>query len=159
MIPPAPRRYSGVVAPTRHRYDEVSAGAVVVRRQGDDWEVCLIRVGDAWSLPKGNLDAAETPEAAALREVAEETGLPMSQLRVIGPLPAAEYAYRRRDGRLVFKIVHHFLLELVGSAALMPQAEEVDAVEWVPLGEAMKRVSYRDLRAALTEAARQLHPA
>jgi len=158
MIPPAPRRYSAVVAPTRRRYDEVSAGAVVVRRQGDDWQVCLIRVGDAWSLPKGNLDAGETPETAALREVAEETGLPLSQLRLLGPFPAAEYAYRRRDGRLVFKIVHHFLVELVGSAPLRPQTEEVDAVEWVPLAEATSRVGYRDLRAALTEAARQLHP-
>src|SRR5437660_12141961 len=99
MIPPAPRRYSGVVAPARRRYDEVSAGAVVVRRQGDGHDVCLIRVGDAWSLPKGNIDAGETPEAAALREVAEETGLPVAQLHILGPLPSAEYAYRRREGR------------------------------------------------------------
>lgn len=156
MIPPAPPRYSGVVAPPRRRYDEVSAGAVVVRRDGDDHEVCLIRVGSAWSLPKGNLDAGESPEAAALREVAEETGLPREQLSVLRPLPPAEYAYRRRDGRLIFKMVHHFLVELTGEAPLVPQAEEVDAVEWVPIAQAAGRVAYRDLRAALTEAARLL---
>ena len=146
------------MAPARRRFDEVSAGAVVVRRgsPADGWEVCLIRVGDAWSLPKGNLDAGETPQAAALREVAEETGLPREQLRLLGPLPAAEYAYRRRDGRLVFKQVHHFLVELDGDAPLVPQAEEVDAAEWVPLADATTRVSYRDLRAALTEAAARL---
>jgi 8-oxo-dGTP pyrophosphatase MutT (NUDIX family) len=147
------------MAPARRRFDEVSAGAVVVRRgrgRGAGWDVCLIRVGDAWSLPKGNLDAGETPEAAALREVAEETGLPADGLHLLDPLPPAEYAYRRRDGRLVFKQVHHFLVESEGDAPLVPQAEEVDAAEWVPLAEAVGRVSYRDLRAALTEAAARL---
>ena len=144
------------MAPARRRFDEVSAGAVVVRRGEGGWQVCLIRVGDAWSLPKGNLEAGESPENAALREVAEETGLPPDRLALRGPLPPAEYAYRRRDRRLVFKQVHHFLVELAGDAPLVPQAGEVDAVEWVALAEATARVSYRDLRAALTQAAAQL---
>ena len=144
------------MAAPRRRFDEVSAGAVVVRRGGGGWQVCLIRVGDAWSLPKGNLEAGESPENAALREVAEETGLPRERLDLRGPLPSAEYAYRRRDGHLVFKRVHHFLVELAGDAPLVPQAGEVDAVEWVALAEAATRVSYRDLRAALTEAAARL---
>ena len=144
------------MAPARRRFDEVSAGAVVVRRGRSGWEVCLIRVGDAWSLPKGNLDAGETAEAAALREVAEETGLPHDRLHLLGPLPPAEYAYRRRDGRLVFKQVHHFLVEFEGDAPLVPDAAEVDAAEWVPLTEAATRVTYRDLRAALAEAAERL---
>jgi len=130
----------------------------VVRRAGRDdagrpqHEVCLIRVGDAWSIPKGNLDAGESPADAALREVAEETGLPAARLRLLAPLPPSDYAYRRRDGRLVFKRVHHFLLHLDGDAPLRPQAHEVDEAAWVPLAEAQRRVTYRDLRAALREA-------
>ncbi len=121
-------------------------------------EVCLIRVGTAWSLPKGHLDHGETPEQAALREVVEETGLPAGALTAGQALPASEYAYRRREsGRLVFKRVDHFLVELTQpEARLVPQAAEVDEVAWVPLEEAGKRVAYRDLRAALAEAVRLL---
>ena len=134
------------------RPDELSAGGVVYRLTPGDpppVEVVLIRVGQAWSFPKGNLDPGETPEQAALREVAEETGLPIELLAIRGRLPAADYAYRRRDGRLIFKRVEHFLIELTGDAALVPQAAEVDEVAWVPLDEAERRVAYRDLRAAL----------
>lgn len=141
------------------RPDEHSAGAVVWRTgRSGQVEVLLIRVGTAWSLPKGNLDAGETPGQAALREVAEETGLPAGALRLGSALPTAEYAYRRRDtGRLVFKRVDHFLVELTEpEAPLHPQASEVDGAEWVPLGEATARVAYRDLRATLAEAERLL---
>jgi 8-oxo-dGTP pyrophosphatase MutT (NUDIX family) len=134
------------------RPDEISAGAVVVRCLDDRWEVCLIRVGDAWSLPKGNLEAGESEQAAAVREVAEETGLPAAELRVITTLPSSEYAYRRRDGRLVFKRVVHFLIETPGQAPLRAQVGEVDDVAWVPLDEAPQRVAYKDLRAALAAA-------
>ncbi len=129
----------------------------MVRATPQGPEVVLIRVGEAWSLPKGNLDAGETPEQAALREIAEETGLPLDRLSVRAELPPSEYAYRRRDtGRLVFKRVDHFLVDLDGDAPLEPQAAEVDEVAWVDLDEARQRVTYRDLRAALAEAQRLL---
>jgi 8-oxo-dGTP pyrophosphatase MutT (NUDIX family) len=147
------------MAEQRRRHDEVSAGGVVVRRNPNTgaWEACLIRVRGAWSLPKGNLDKGETPEQAALREISEEVGLPLERLTVLGELPPAEYKYRR-DGRLISKIVHHYLVEAPGDAPLRPQLAEVDAAEWVPLDEAVKRVSYKDLRAAMAEAQRRLEP-
>ena len=144
----------------RRRVDERSAGAVVWRPSpaGGAPEIALIRVGDAWSLPKGNVDAGESVEEAALREVSEETGLPLDALRVDATLPPSEYVYRRRDsGRLVFKRVDHVLARLTRpDAPLTPQPGEVDEVAWVPLDEAAGRVAYRDLRAALAEARRLL---
>src|SRR5258708_28537337 len=139
----------------RRQHDEVSAGGVVVRRGEGGWEACLIRVNDAWSLPKGNLEPGETPEQAALREISEEVGLPRDRLRVRGELPPSEYMYRRK-GRLVSKIVHHYLVEAPADAPLRPDPREVDEAEWVPLAEAASRVSYKDLRAALQEAHRTL---
>jgi 8-oxo-dGTP pyrophosphatase MutT (NUDIX family) len=137
------------------RHDEVSAGGVVVRRGLSGWEACLIRVGTAWSLPKGNIDKGETPEQAALREISEEVGLPRERLVVLGELPPSEYMYRR-DGRLVSKIVHHFLVEAPSDAPLEPDHREVDEAEWVPLRDAAKRASYKDLKAAFEEALRRL---
>lgn len=140
--------------PRARRIDERSAGAVVYRERPDGPEVVLIRVGQAWSLPKGNLDAGETPEQAALREASEETGLPLDALALEAALPPSEYAYRRRDtGRLVFKRVDHYLVRLLHpDAPLRPQAEEVDEALWVPLSDASRRVAYRDLRDALSTA-------
>lgn len=144
--------------PARQRhFNERSAGGLVVRESPSGHEVLLIRVGNAWSLPKGNLDPGESPDRTALREIAEETGLPVANLRVTAELPPSEYVYRRRDsGRLVFKRVDHYLVKLLGDAPVRPQAEEVDEVAWVPLAEAERRVSYRDLRAALAEAKKLL---
>ena len=127
----------------------------MVRPAASGWEVCLIGVGGSWSLPKGWVERGETAEQTAVREISEEVGIPAERLTVRAPLPPSEYAYRR-DGRLVFKRVDHFLVEVPAGTEAVPQAEEVDEVAWVPLAEASARVSYRDLRAALAEAARLL---
>ena len=58
---------------------EFSAGAVLVRRLRGRWWLAAIRPGGkpkgTWALPKGNIGRGESPEATALREVTEETGL------------------------------------------------------------------------------------
>jgi predicted NUDIX family NTP pyrophosphohydrolase len=85
-------------------------------------------------------------------------GIPLDGLRLRAPLPASEYAYRH-EGRLILKRVHHFLVEVPAGTEAVPQAGEVDEVAWVPLAEAPRRVTYRDLHAALSEAARVLDEA
>ncbi len=39
---------------------------------------------DAWQMPQGGIDEGETPEAAALRELSEETGIHHSKARLLG---------------------------------------------------------------------------
>ena len=129
----------------------------MVRRGEAGWEACLIRVRQAWSLPKGNLDGGETPEQAALREISEEVGLPIERLQVRGELPPSEYMYRR-SGRLVSKIVHHFLVEAPADVQLRADTTEIDEAIWVPLREAAAKVAYKDLQAAFAEALRRLEP-
>lgn len=134
------------------RPDEVSAGGVLVRpAPGGGWEVALIRVGDRWSLPKGLVEAGESPEMTALREVAEECGVDPSWLRLGEALPSSDYAFRR-DGRLIFKHVHHFLIEAPAGTPLVPQASEIDAAGWMTFDEALGRAGYRDTQAALRRA-------
>jgi 8-oxo-dGTP pyrophosphatase MutT (NUDIX family) len=53
----------------------LSAGVVVVRREGGAWRYLLLRAFHYWDFPKGMVEAEEEPLEAACREVAEETGV------------------------------------------------------------------------------------
>ncbi|GAB2739688.1 NUDIX hydrolase [Salinifilum aidingensis] len=94
-----------------------------------------------WSLPKGHIEAGETPEQAAAREVAEETGITGS---VVAPIGTIDYWFVAGNRR-VHKTVHHFLLEAVGGE-LSDEDVEVTEVAWVPLGELDEVLAYTDER-------------
>ena len=76
----------------------LTAGVLCWRRGRDGLQVLLVRsvAHDEWSWPKGRLESGETPAAAALRETAEETGLPVR----LG-VPLGSVGYRLPDGRPV----------------------------------------------------------
>ena len=115
----------------------VAAGALVWRERGDGVQVLLIHRPryDDWSIPKGKLDKGETSPAAAVREVVEETGY---RVRLRRPLPPS--AYLLPDGRT--KVVHYWAATVRAKVARGPQSHrEVDEVHWVPLEEAMERVT------------------
>jgi 8-oxo-dGTP pyrophosphatase MutT (NUDIX family) len=136
------------------RPSEVSAGGVVVRpAESGGHEVCLVSDGRYWGLPKGNVERDESPEDTALREIAEETGLERSSLRLAAPLAASEYVYRRQQ-RLIFKRVHFFLVRAAAGAELTPQPEEIAEACWLTFAEAKRRAGFRDTVAALDEAER-----
>ena len=94
---------------------------------------------DDWSFPKGKLEAGETIEEAALREVKEETGL---KCRIIRKLAVDRYRYRtRHKGRLKPKAVHYFLMERLSRRVKVP-VEEVDSAEWFEIEEAARTLTY-----------------
>lgn len=131
---------------------ESSAGGIVFRRRDGVAEYCLIRVGERWGFPKGLMERGETPNAAALREVAEETGILPGELVQRAELPDIRYVYRWQD-TLVFKRVRHYLLEASARAELRPQASEVDEARWFNAAEAERTLSFKNsvpvLRAAI----------
>jgi 8-oxo-dGTP pyrophosphatase MutT (NUDIX family) len=132
---------------------EFSAGGLVVRRfRGRAWVACIrVKGGTVLALPKGHIDAGESAAATAVREVREETGL---EARLVEKLEDVRYWYRRPDAR-VFKVVSFFLLRY-RSGSVRNHDHEVDSVEWVPLEEAPRRLSYRGERQVAEAALRRI---
>jgi 8-oxo-dGTP diphosphatase len=93
-----------------------------------------------WTFPKGKVEAGETPQACALREVEEETGL---RCRLEEELPRTSYVDRK--GRL--KVVRYWAMRPRSGTA--GPRKEVDAVRWVPLGAAARMLTYERDRALL----------
>jgi ADP-ribose pyrophosphatase YjhB (NUDIX family) len=114
----------------------------------DQVEVALIATdgGGRWGLPKGHVNRGETAEAAALREVAEETGL---EGEIIQHLATIEYWFRAGSAR-VHKYVDLFLIRYA-SGDVRPQEAEVDDARWFPLEEALRRVSFERERDVLLQ--------
>jgi 8-oxo-dGTP pyrophosphatase MutT (NUDIX family) len=135
--------------------EETSAGGLVVDRTQPTAVAALIGRYDRrgrlrWSLPKGHLEPGETAEQAAVREVAEETGI---LGRVVAPLGVIDFSFVAEDRR-IHKTVHHFLL-LAESGELSDADGEVAEVEWVPLDEIDGRLTFSDER-QLVDTARRL---
>jgi 8-oxo-dGTP pyrophosphatase MutT (NUDIX family) len=124
-----------------------SAGGVVFRRADHGVEILLLRhEGGKWMLPKGTIEAGETPEAVALREVREETGL--SRVRVVGDLGQERYSFFwRTEDTFYNKTVRYYLLEFLGGEEVRPQREEgfVEAA-WVAPDDALARIKYKETR-------------
>ncbi len=137
-----------------HPRVETSAGGVIYRRCEGRVHVLLIR--DAyqhWGLPKGHVEGTETASDAALREVAEETGL--CQLRLGPRLRTIDWHFRFR-GRLIHKYCHFYLIESPAGDTC-PQAEEgITECVWLPLEDAIEAISYENAREVLQLAAEAL---
>ena len=113
----------------------LAAGAVLWRRAGDEPEIALVHRPryDDWSLPKGKLDRGETPPFAAVREVAEETGM-RSRL---GPL-LGEVHYEVAEGP---KTVRYWAAEARDGE--FTANHETDELCWRGPDEAAGLLSYR----------------
>ena len=92
-----------------------------------------------WSIPKGHIEEGETPEEAAIREVAEETGIKSEISRELGVIDFWFMA----GGKRIHKTVHHYLFKEVGGA-LQAQESEVDVAQWFPLEEIATLLAYPD---------------
>ena len=131
-------------------HEEVSAGGVVVRRGASAPVFLIIRDSYRnWGFPKGHVEEGEAPGAAALREVAEETGL--ASLRLVGEIATIDWHFRFR-GRLIHKTCHFFLLETDHETTTPQRDEGITACRWEPYDRAQALVSYENARAVLDKA-------
>ena len=143
------------VPPSLPIVDETSAGGLVVSVvRGVHLAAVIARRNRAgrleWCLPKGHLEGTETPEEAAVREIAEETGIRGEVVRRLG---IVDYWFTG-DDRRVHKVVHHFLLDALGGTLTVegdPDGE-AEIAEWVALTDLPQRLAYPNER-RLAEAA------
>jgi 8-oxo-dGTP pyrophosphatase MutT (NUDIX family)/phosphohistidine phosphatase SixA len=118
----------------------LAAGAVVWRAADDGIDVLLVHRPkyDDWSFPKGKLDPGEHMTAAAVREVAEETG---QTVRLGPPLRRQEY----QTAPKTTKLVYYWAARVVGDDRAVDDYQpnaEIDEVVWLPLDQAPERLSY-----------------
>jgi 8-oxo-dGTP pyrophosphatase MutT (NUDIX family) len=108
-----------------------------------------------WALPKGLVDAGEKPDATALRETAEETGV---EARLVAKDGDVRYVYTW-EGERVFKIVSFYLLRpRRGRIGQLSPGMEIEVAEarWLPLADAPRLLAYRGEREMAVKAAGML---
>jgi 8-oxo-dGTP diphosphatase len=111
----------------------LAAGGIVVRKGAKPLVAVVQRSrDDAWVLPKGKLKPNERPIAAARREAREETGFDVRVHEFLGVI-----SYRNSSGP---KLAHFWRMEAIGGAGAKLM-DDIKAVEWLPLPDAIDRLS------------------
>ncbi len=124
------------------------AGAVAFRKNKDRIEYLVVSSsnGQHWVLPKGHIEAGESPEGAALRELREEAGQEGEIVKAV-----SEARYTKVKGERV--AVRYFLVRVTGSTP----AGEGRALRWEEDAAALGLLSFDDAKAALRQAADSVH--
>jgi 8-oxo-dGTP diphosphatase len=114
-----------------------AAGGVVERGEQDGGGIAVIyreRYGPEWALPKGKRRPGETWQEAGLREVEEEIGL---RAVITGVAGATAYLAQGKP-----KVVLYWRMRLDGAAGPFTANDEVKNLAWLPLHQALERLSH-----------------
>ena len=127
---------------------ERSAGVVLVKKG----EVLLLHyTAGHWDFPKGHLEAGETSEQAALRELKEETGL--DGVLLPGFKETIHYFFKR-EGKTIYKEVTFFIAEAKDGKVML--SDEHIGFEWLPFEKAMEKLTYKTAKDILQKAVKHV---
>ena len=130
-----------------------SAGAIILREIEGELKIALAqhrRSSKTWTLPKGHVDAGESLEQAALREIYEETGLLNVQLiRHLGSFVRESI---KSNGDVEQKTIHFYLAYSAGTeASSAPSDPSFIGVDWFSPGQTLELILNENDRAFLKE--------
>jgi 8-oxo-dGTP pyrophosphatase MutT (NUDIX family) len=128
-----------------------SAGAIILREIEGELKIALAqhqRTEKIWVLPKGHVEAGESIEEAALREIYEEAGL--DNIQLIKHLGTILRESVKNNGDLVKKTIHFFLAyALENNQSPAPTDLSFTQVGWFRPAEVIELLSYESDQAFL----------
>ena len=137
---------------------QFSAGGIVYKKDSSGVQVLLIQntsIVDEhksyWGFPKGHIEPEEKSDAAALREVKEETNI---DAQIVKKLGQSKYTFTWQ-GEKIFKVVIYFLMKYI-SGDVKHQVEELESAQWVKAEEAMNLLSFKKDKVFLEQALKEL---
>lgn len=138
--------------------NDISYGVIPFYNDGEEWQVFLIyqygSTGDIfWTFPKGHPEPDEEPEAAAMRELTEETGLVLAAL--VDDITVSQSYSFQHDDLLINKHVTYYV-GVVEQPDCTLQADEVKDAGWFSVAEATERLTYDSAKRLLREATTRL---
>lgn len=133
--------------------EQISSGGAAFRKIDSEFEIAVIAVnpGNRWQLPKGLVDAGESAEQTALREVREEAGI---EAEIIEKIETIEYWYfgNQKGKRVRFhKFVHFFLMKYI-AGDVGDHDHEVAEARWVKPDEAIEMLAFKSEKAVVEKA-------
>jgi 8-oxo-dGTP diphosphatase len=141
-------------------FGDPEPGATYVPRPGgyavifdDDGRVAIVATDEGLHLPGGGQEPGESAEAAALREVAEETGLRVELLSTIGV--AVERVFSHQDDVHYRKLCSFFRAEVVGAGE---PTEKDHELRWIAPDDALRELHHEIQRWALRKAMASTSP-
>lgn len=129
--------------------EDKSFGVVPVWWDGGQWKVLVIhqisyrgKNDTFWIFPKGHAEDGETPEVAAKRELAEETGVVTCRLESENTF-SMHYSFRH-EGMMIDKTVLYFIGYCDNQHTEVTQPHEVKEVKWVTFTEAKELLAHKN---------------
>lgn len=128
---------------------EKSCGAVIFYQDKSIDKILLIKHlnGGHWSFPKGHVEAGETEQETACREILEETGVQVN----LDPEFRAKVSYCPKKD--VLKDVVYFIA-IAQDNKTTAQESEIAEISWVPIADAKESISYKNDKIIIEEAIR-----
>lgn len=130
-------------------HEIISAGVIIYRVHNNTIEYLLLHhIAGHWDFAKGKMEANESKEETALRELHEEAGLRTTLQE--GFSDSMTYTFRNREGVLTKKSVFYFLGR-VNDEQVVLSHEHKDYV-WLAYKDAYTKLTYDNARAVLEKA-------